>query len=176
MFFQDERGTSADSPDTPVILAVRKLRAEFPNLVIICDVCLCAYTSHGHCGLNVSALQLLWLDKLNNIYTWCCFQKPSKYFTFYNSKICNIFCNLNCFPIFKPLSVINITVIMMMSVGIHTPPLFIKSGKILKNKICSNKNLIVILLPVLHLTLQVYWLQMVKLTTSLVSQGWQRLR
>ncbi|KAF9820349.1 hypothetical protein IEO21_01358 [Rhodonia placenta] len=48
---KDERGTPADDPTGPVILAVRKLRALFPELYIACDVCLCEYTSHGHCGL-----------------------------------------------------------------------------------------------------------------------------
>jgi hypothetical protein len=33
------------------VLAVRKLRALFPDLLVACDVCLCAYTSHGHCGV-----------------------------------------------------------------------------------------------------------------------------
>ncbi|OBZ68071.1 Delta-aminolevulinic acid dehydratase [Grifola frondosa] len=35
----------------PVISAVRKLRTLFPTLYIACDVCLCEYTSHGHCGV-----------------------------------------------------------------------------------------------------------------------------
>jgi len=48
---KDDRGSSADSADTPVILAVEKLRKEFARLVVACDVCLCAYTDHGHCGL-----------------------------------------------------------------------------------------------------------------------------
>ncbi|PCH43811.1 tetrapyrrole biosynthesis porphobilinogen synthase [Wolfiporia cocos MD-104 SS10] len=48
---KDERGTPADDPQGPVILAVKKLRALFPTLYIACDVCLCEYTSHGHCGL-----------------------------------------------------------------------------------------------------------------------------
>lgn len=48
---KDERGSSADSPDTPVMQAVRILREKFPDLVVACDVCLCAYTSHGHCGI-----------------------------------------------------------------------------------------------------------------------------
>lgn len=38
----DERGT--------VQMAVRHIRKEFPDLVIATDVCVCAYTSHGHCG------------------------------------------------------------------------------------------------------------------------------
>nr|XP_021205234.1 delta-aminolevulinic acid dehydratase [Bombyx mori] len=48
---KDPTGTSADSVDNPVIKALPKLRAAFPDLLIACDVCLCPYTSHGHCGL-----------------------------------------------------------------------------------------------------------------------------
>ncbi|GAB6031521.1 hypothetical protein CHUAL_009290 [Chamberlinius hualienensis] len=48
---KDEIGSGADKPETPVIQAVKRLRNEFPDLVIACDVCLCAYTSHGHCGI-----------------------------------------------------------------------------------------------------------------------------
>lgn len=35
----------------PVIRALPVLRQAFPNLLIACDVCLCPYTSHGHCGI-----------------------------------------------------------------------------------------------------------------------------
>ncbi|XP_071453905.1 delta-aminolevulinic acid dehydratase [Hetaerina americana] len=48
---KDEKATHADSSLNPVVRAVPKLREWFPNLVIACDVCLCAYTSHGHCGI-----------------------------------------------------------------------------------------------------------------------------
>ncbi|KAK7083162.1 hypothetical protein SK128_005161 [Halocaridina rubra] len=48
---KDDRGSSADAPDTPVIQAVKILREKFPDLLVACDVCLCAYTSHGHCGI-----------------------------------------------------------------------------------------------------------------------------
>ena len=34
-----------------MILAVKTLRGLFPSLYIACDVCLCEYTDHGHCGL-----------------------------------------------------------------------------------------------------------------------------
>jgi porphobilinogen synthase len=34
-----------------VVLAVRRLRAVFLGLLVACDVCLCPYTSHGHCGV-----------------------------------------------------------------------------------------------------------------------------
>lgn len=48
---KDENGTSADSAENPVVRALPCLRKRFPNLLIACDVCLCPYTSHGHCGL-----------------------------------------------------------------------------------------------------------------------------
>lgn len=48
---QDGRGTPADDVSGPVILAIKKLRELFPSLYIACDVCLCEYTDHGHCGL-----------------------------------------------------------------------------------------------------------------------------
>ncbi|XP_014662248.1 PREDICTED: delta-aminolevulinic acid dehydratase-like isoform X2 [Priapulus caudatus] len=48
---KDQRGSCADSPNTPTILAIIKLRELFSDLLIACDVCLCAYTNHGHCGI-----------------------------------------------------------------------------------------------------------------------------
>ena len=48
---QDGRGTPADDASGPVILAIKKLRELYPSLYIACDVCLCEYTDHGHCGL-----------------------------------------------------------------------------------------------------------------------------
>jgi len=48
---KDEWGTSADDPSGPVILAIKKLRELYPALYIACDVCLCEYTDHGHCGV-----------------------------------------------------------------------------------------------------------------------------
>ena len=47
---QDPEGSLADSSDTPVIQAVQVLTEAFPDLLVVCDVCLCPYTSHGHCG------------------------------------------------------------------------------------------------------------------------------
>lgn len=49
--FKDETASFADRPENPVIGAVQRLRQSFPNLLIACDVCLCGYTSHGHCGV-----------------------------------------------------------------------------------------------------------------------------
>lgn len=48
---KDKRGTPADDPKGPVIMAIQKLRELFPSLYIAADVCLCEYTDHGHCGL-----------------------------------------------------------------------------------------------------------------------------
>ncbi|KAJ2357544.1 Aminolevulinate dehydratase [Coemansia erecta] len=49
-FVKDAFGTAADDPNGPVIQAIRLLKAKFPPLLVSCDVCLCEYTSHGHCG------------------------------------------------------------------------------------------------------------------------------
>ncbi|NJO68318.1 MAG: porphobilinogen synthase [Bacteroidetes bacterium] len=50
-FCKDESGSFASSPENPVNIAIRRIREHFPEITIITDVCLCAYTSHGHCGL-----------------------------------------------------------------------------------------------------------------------------
>ncbi|KAG6833561.1 Aminolevulinate dehydratase [Tephrocybe sp. NHM501043] len=47
---KDARGTPADDPQGPVILAIKRLRSLYPDLYIAADVCLCEYTDHGHCG------------------------------------------------------------------------------------------------------------------------------
>ncbi|MEW6659726.1 MAG: porphobilinogen synthase [Thermodesulfobacteriota bacterium] len=48
---KDETGSEAANPKGAVQQAVRQLKKQVPNLVVITDVCLCGYTSHGHCGL-----------------------------------------------------------------------------------------------------------------------------
>ena len=48
---KDESGSQAADPDAPVQRAIRALKREVPGLVVITDVCLCEYTSHGHCGI-----------------------------------------------------------------------------------------------------------------------------
>lgn len=47
---KDSGGTAAFAPDGIVQRAIPLLRRAFPHLVIATDVCLCAYTQHGHCG------------------------------------------------------------------------------------------------------------------------------
>jgi porphobilinogen synthase len=48
---KDEEGTGAWDCDGIVQRALRALRAEVPGLTLVTDVCLCEYTSHGHCGV-----------------------------------------------------------------------------------------------------------------------------
>ncbi len=48
---KDAVAISAYADDGVVQQAVRALKAALPDLVVITDVCLCAYTDHGHCGL-----------------------------------------------------------------------------------------------------------------------------
>ncbi len=48
---KDPEGTSAWAENGVVQQALREARARFPELYLITDVCLCEYTSHGHCGL-----------------------------------------------------------------------------------------------------------------------------
>jgi len=48
---KDALGSAADDPEGPVVQAIRLIRRRFPQLFICTDVCLCEYTSHGHCGI-----------------------------------------------------------------------------------------------------------------------------
>jgi len=48
---KDEEGSGAYDEDGIVQRALLELRARFPELVLATDVCLCEYTSHGHCGV-----------------------------------------------------------------------------------------------------------------------------
>lgn len=48
---KDARGSGADARDGVVQRAVRSIRQQAPDLVVIADLCLCEYTDHGHCGL-----------------------------------------------------------------------------------------------------------------------------
>jgi porphobilinogen synthase len=48
---KDAVGSGAADPEGPVQTAVRALKREIPGIVVVTDVCLCEYTSHGHCGI-----------------------------------------------------------------------------------------------------------------------------
>lgn len=49
--YKDEQGSSAWDASSPVQRAVSLIKQQLPELVVITDVCLCQYTSHGHCGI-----------------------------------------------------------------------------------------------------------------------------
>lgn len=48
---KDTEGSSALDDNGEVQQAVRKIKKAYPDLIVITDVCLCEYTSHGHCGI-----------------------------------------------------------------------------------------------------------------------------
>jgi porphobilinogen synthase len=48
---KDDIGSAAYDPDAPVQSAIRAIKRAIPEMVVITDVCLCEYTSHGHCGV-----------------------------------------------------------------------------------------------------------------------------
>ena len=64
---KDEYGSKAFTDDALVAQAIRAIKEKTPEILVITDVCLCAYTSHGHCGvlatngeiLNDETLELL---------------------------------------------------------------------------------------------------------------------
>jgi porphobilinogen synthase len=48
---KDAIGSGAYDPEAPVQAATRAIKREVPGLLVVTDVCLCEYTSHGHCGI-----------------------------------------------------------------------------------------------------------------------------
>ncbi len=63
---KDSSGSQGYTEDSTVCQAIRQIKEAVPELLVITDVCLCAYTDHGHCGLikdgkvdNDSTLELL---------------------------------------------------------------------------------------------------------------------
>jgi porphobilinogen synthase len=71
---KDARATEAYNPKGVVQKAVKAIKDRVPELVIITDVCLCEYTSHGHCGivkngkiLNDPTLELLAKEALSHV-------------------------------------------------------------------------------------------------------------
>ncbi len=68
---KDEKGSEAYSKNGIVQKAIRAIKKEVPDLLVVADVCLCEYTSHGHCGLienndvhNDKTLEVLRLSAL----------------------------------------------------------------------------------------------------------------
>ncbi|VAV82813.1 Porphobilinogen synthase [hydrothermal vent metagenome] len=63
---KDPIGKSAFDPEGPVPMAIKAIKESVPEMLVITDVCMCEYTSHGHCGIfkdgdvdNDSTLELL---------------------------------------------------------------------------------------------------------------------
>lgn len=48
---KDDRGSAAYAIDNLVARAVKAIKQKYPSLIVFTDVCLCGYTSHGHCGI-----------------------------------------------------------------------------------------------------------------------------
>ena len=48
---KDARGTEAYNDERITQRAIRYIKAHYPDMIVIADVCLCEYTDHGHCGL-----------------------------------------------------------------------------------------------------------------------------
>ena len=48
---KDDVGSAAYDPEAPVQAAIRAIKREVPDSLVITDVCLCEYTDHGHCGI-----------------------------------------------------------------------------------------------------------------------------
>ena len=79
MFFgiadvKDEVGSQAYAEDGIVQKAIREARKQFPDMYLITDVCMCEYTSHGHCGVlcghdveNDKTLELLAKTALSHV-------------------------------------------------------------------------------------------------------------
>ena len=70
---KDDTGSGAWDDEGPVQQAVRALKRELPHLVVVTDVCMCEYTSHGHCGVlrdgevdNDATLELLAREALSH--------------------------------------------------------------------------------------------------------------
>lgn len=71
---KDEKGTQAYAEDGIIQKATRAIKAAYPELLVITDVCLCEYTSHGHCGavengdvLNDKTLKLLSMEAVSHV-------------------------------------------------------------------------------------------------------------
>ena len=50
---KDDIGSAAYDPEAPVQCAVRAIKREVPDALVVTDVCLCEYTDHGHCGVII---------------------------------------------------------------------------------------------------------------------------
>ena len=84
---KDELGTEAYDEAGIVQMAIRSLKKELPGLMVITDVCLCEYTSHGHCGIvrgneivNDESIELLAKEALTHAQAGADMVAPSDMF------------------------------------------------------------------------------------------------
>ena len=84
---KDEVGSGAYDENGIVQRAIRAIKKEVPELVVITDVCLCEYTSHGHCGivrgneiLNDESVELLVRESLTHVQAGADMVAPSDMF------------------------------------------------------------------------------------------------
>lgn len=49
---KDVGATFCTSPQSPVARAIKLIKQKYPSIVIMVDICLCAYTANGHCGFT----------------------------------------------------------------------------------------------------------------------------
>ncbi len=71
--YKDEKGSSAYDDNEVVQNAIKAIKDAISDLIVVTDVCLCEYTSHGHCGIikngkidNDSTLEILALEALSH--------------------------------------------------------------------------------------------------------------
>ncbi len=81
---KDETGSSAFDPEGVVQAAIKAIKNAVPELLVITDVCMCEYTSHGHCGivkdgevLNDPTLELLQREALSHAHAGADMVAPS---------------------------------------------------------------------------------------------------
>ncbi len=81
---KDEKASSAYDESGVVQQAVKAIKDSVPDLIVITDVCLCEYTSHGHCGIikngkidNDSTLEVLALEALSHAHAGADIVAPS---------------------------------------------------------------------------------------------------
>lgn len=84
---KDEVGSGAYDPDGIIQRAIKSIKKEIPELYVITDVCLCEYTSHGHCGIvkgdeiiNDASVELLAKEALTHVQAGADMVAPSDMF------------------------------------------------------------------------------------------------
>ena len=83
--YKDHLGSSAFDDKGPVQQAIKTIKDTTPELVVITDVCMCEYTSHGHCGYltddgridNDRSLEMLAQEALSHVKAGCDMVAPS---------------------------------------------------------------------------------------------------